>query len=104
MGKDYVEERNGGLYLAGTRVSLDSVVYSFRNGETAEAIRSNFSDLTLEQVYGAITHYLSNQSAIDSYLATQQLLHEKARLEASPEDQELQAKIEAAVATSAGAR
>ena len=31
---EYVEQRNGGYYVAGSRVSLDSVVYAFRRGES----------------------------------------------------------------------
>ena len=41
--------------MAGTRVSLDSVVYAFLGGHTAESIAQSFPVLTLEQVYGAIT-------------------------------------------------
>lgn len=52
---EYIEERNGGFYVAGTRVSLDSIVYSFKAGDSPETIRQNFSSLTLEQVCGAIT-------------------------------------------------
>jgi len=44
-----VEGRNGGYYVKGTRVSLDSVVYSFRNGESPETIRQNFPCLTVER-------------------------------------------------------
>jgi len=29
MAREYVEERNGGYYLAGTRISLDSIVQCF---------------------------------------------------------------------------
>ena len=29
MHRDYIEQRNGGYYLAGTRISLDSIVYAF---------------------------------------------------------------------------
>ena len=31
---EYVELRDGGYYVAGTRVSLDAVVYAFRGGES----------------------------------------------------------------------
>lgn len=62
----YIEERNGGFYLAGTRVSLDSIVYSFKAGDSPETIRQNFSSLTLEQVYGAITFYLAHEQEVDS--------------------------------------
>lgn len=34
MAKDYVEERNGGYYVANCRVSLNSVVYAYLRGET----------------------------------------------------------------------
>ena len=40
MAKDYVEERDGGLYLAGTRVSLDSVVQCFNESLSPESILS----------------------------------------------------------------
>lgn len=65
MDQEYVQERNGGYYVAGTRVSLDSLVYAFRAGESPESIRQNFSSLTLEQVYGAIAFYLSHQAEVD---------------------------------------
>ena len=51
-----------------TRVSLDSVIYSWLQGDSPETIADNFSALTLEQVYGAIAFYLANQNTIDKYL------------------------------------
>jgi uncharacterized protein (DUF433 family) len=35
---EYVEVRNGGYYVAGTRIGLDVVTCDFRNGRSAEAI------------------------------------------------------------------
>ena len=35
---EYVEVRNGGYYVAGTRIGSDVVVYNFRRGRSAEAI------------------------------------------------------------------
>lgn len=52
MSKEHVEERDGGLYVAGTRVSLDSIVQCFQEGMSAEAILGEFETLTLAQVYG----------------------------------------------------
>jgi hypothetical protein len=46
-------------------VSLDSVVYGFRGGETAETIQQNFPTLSLEQVYGAIVFYLGHRDEVD---------------------------------------
>jgi hypothetical protein len=53
--EDFVERRDESFYIAGTRVPLACVVREFRDGQSAEAIRSAFPTLTLEQVYGAIT-------------------------------------------------
>ncbi|MFN6515970.1 MAG: DUF433 domain-containing protein [Nostoc sp. CreGUA01] len=66
--KQYIEERGEGYWIEGTRISLDSVVYAFLNGESPESIAQNFPLLSLEQVYGAITFYLANRELIDGYL------------------------------------
>ena len=68
LTKQYVEQRSRGYWIAGTRISLDSVVYSFLNGESPESIAQNFPVLDLEQVYGGITFYLANRELIDQYL------------------------------------
>jgi uncharacterized protein (DUF433 family) len=68
LTKPYIEQRNTGYWIEGTRISLDSVVYSFLNGESAESIAQNFPLLSLEQVYGAIAFYLANQLLVDAYL------------------------------------
>ena len=52
--KEYIEKRENGYWIQETRISLDSVVCSFLNGESPETITQNFPLLSLEQVYGAI--------------------------------------------------
>lgn len=69
LTKAYIEQRDTGYWISGTRISLDSIVYSFLNGESPESIAQNFPLLSLEQVYGAITFYLANQEIVDTYLA-----------------------------------
>jgi hypothetical protein len=66
--KQYVEQRDKGYWIEGTRISLDSIVYSFLNGDSPESITQNFPLLSLEQVYGAVTFYLANQELVDAYL------------------------------------
>jgi uncharacterized protein (DUF433 family) len=66
--KQYIEQRDEEYWLEGTRISLDSVVYSFLNGESPESIAQNFPILSLEQVYGAIAFYLANRELVDAYL------------------------------------
>jgi uncharacterized protein (DUF433 family) len=69
MEKAYVEYRDGGYWIAETRVSLDSVVLAFLQGLSPETIASEcFPALTLKQIYGAVAYYLANRSEIDAYL------------------------------------
>ena len=79
MSKQYVEQREGVYWVTGTRVSFDSIVYAFLDGQTAESIAQAFPVLTLEQVYGAITFYLANRSTLDAYLRREEAEFEAMR-------------------------
>lgn len=68
MSKEYVTQIEGAYRITDTRISLDSVVYAFLDGQTPECIVQSFPLLTLEQVYGAITFYLAHRVEIDTYL------------------------------------
>lgn len=57
LTKQYIEQRDEEYWIEGTRISLDSVVYAFLEGESPESIAQNFPLLSLEQIYGAITFY-----------------------------------------------
>jgi uncharacterized protein (DUF433 family) len=72
----YVSQREGAYWVGDTRVSLDSIVYEFLNGQTAEGIAEAFPVLSLEQVYGAITYYLGHRAEIDAYLREGRLQYE----------------------------
>lgn len=64
----YIEFRDGGYWVRGMRVSLDSLIYQWREGLSPETIRECFPVLNLKQVYGAITYYLEHQDEMDEYL------------------------------------
>ena len=74
--KTYIDYRNGGYWIANTRISLDSIVYAYRQGHSPESILQSFPLLTLEQVYGAIAFYLANRPEIDAYLAAEEAAYE----------------------------
>jgi uncharacterized protein (DUF433 family) len=94
MEKVYVEIRDGGYWINGTRVSLDSVVLEFMRGVSAETIAGEcFPTLTLEQVYGAIAYYLANRSEIDSYLKQANADFQALRQATHSADQELSRKL-----------
>jgi uncharacterized protein (DUF433 family) len=84
MAKDYIEERDGNYSVGGTRISVDSIVYAFRRGESPETICQNFELLRLEEVYGAIAYYLANRPEIDAYLMRQNEKWEEGRRNAEP--------------------
>ena len=68
MAKEYAGYRDGGYWIAGTRVSLDSVVYAFLEGLSPESNMESFDTLTLQEVYGALAFYLGHRDGIDTYL------------------------------------
>lgn len=68
MDNNYIEVIEGVYRITGTRVSLDSIVYDYLSGLSPESIADNFDSLTLEQVYGAITFYLSRRAEVDRHL------------------------------------
>ena len=86
MSDTYIEQRDGLYNVAGSRVSLDSIVYAFLSGQSAEAIAQAFPVLNLEQVYGAITYYLAHRDDVDRYLDGRQQHFEAARQAARDRD------------------
>jgi uncharacterized protein (DUF433 family) len=93
---EYVEQRNGGYYVAGTRVSLDSVVYAYLRGKSPEGIVESFPALTLDQVNRAVSFYLANREMVDAYLVRQKQEFERMRQEARARNPEFYAKMAAA--------
>jgi uncharacterized protein (DUF433 family) len=97
MMVEHIEERNGGLYVTGKRVSLDSIVYAFNNGATPESIQERFAGLTAADVFGAISYYLDHQAQVDAYL---QQHHERMlQLEATLGDPVVELRARAAAVT-----
>jgi len=94
MGKGYVERRDEGYWIAGTRVSLDSVFFAFLDGLSPETIAAEcFPVLTLEQVFGAITYYLAHRTEIDEYLKTAGEEFESLRQATRDADPQFHAKL-----------
>ncbi len=69
---DYVPLRaseDGALRVGGTRVTLDSVVAAFREGETPEGIAQRYPALSLDDVYLVVGWYLRHRDWVGAYLA-----------------------------------
>src|SRR5256885_10792454 len=94
MATEYIEQRDENYFVRGSRVSLDSVVYGFRDGESPETIRDNFPTLSLERIYGAIAFYLGHQAEIDAYLKAKMAAYDDARRSQTHVSDDLRARIE----------
>jgi len=62
---------DGTILVAGTRVTLETLVGAFQQGETAEAIAEQYSSLDLADVYAVIGYYLRHQTEVEAYLHQQ---------------------------------
>jgi uncharacterized protein (DUF433 family) len=62
------EDKDGTIRIVGSRIPLDTLVYEFTQGATAEQIQDSFPSLSLRSIYGAIAFYLEHQAAVDAYL------------------------------------
>ena len=82
----YIEMRNGGYYLAGIRISLDSIIWAVRRGETVEEILADFPVLkSREKLEGAVAFVKAHPKEIRGYLAERARKWEKARKLNPPE-------------------
>ena len=89
----HVEQREGGYLIAGTRVSLDSVVYAYLRGESPARIAESFPALTLEQILGALAYSSVNREAIDQYPTAAQMDFENLRQQWRSNNPSLYAKL-----------
>ena len=96
MQKEYVAIIEGAYRIGGTRVSLDSIVYLFREGMSAESMVESYPALTLEQVHGALAFYLANQREVDAYLAEGERSAESQHAQSRQTNAELIAKLKRA--------
>ena len=104
MHSEYIEERDGGYYMVGTRISLDSVVYCFNEGKSPEAIHEDFPLLKRAQIYGAIAFYLDHQAEIDEYLARSEREFEGGAIPLQQANPALWEKLERARASAAAGK
>ena len=65
-------DAHGVVRVSETRVTLDTVVYEFEQGSTAEEIAYQFDVLNLADVYAVIAYYLRHQDEVKAYLQEQE--------------------------------
>ncbi|WIG58948.1 MAG: hypothetical protein OJF49_001695 [Ktedonobacterales bacterium] len=65
---EYVQHRNGNVYIGKTRVTLDTIVRFWRMGQTPEQIHEDFPTVSLAAIYGTVAYYLDHREEVDHYL------------------------------------
>jgi uncharacterized protein (DUF433 family) len=98
MDRNYVEFHNGVYRIAGTRVTLDSVVYAYWEGYSPETIAQAFW-LDHEQIYGAIAFYLAHQEEVDQSVRQGEAIQESLRESLQERHPTLHRKLAAAKRT-----
>jgi len=96
MPGEYVKLVDGQYLVGGTRVSLDSLVYLFREGMSVESMVDSYPALTLEQVLGALAFYLGSRQEIDAYLTEGQRSAEPEHQRSRQTNADLIAKLQRA--------
>jgi uncharacterized protein (DUF433 family) len=72
---------DGVARVAGTRITLDTVVAAFRQGATAEEIGYQYPSVELADVYAVIAYYLRRRADVDAYLEARRSQIEQVRAE-----------------------
>jgi uncharacterized protein (DUF433 family) len=85
----------GTICVASSQVSLDSVVYHYKLGASAEQIAQKFPALDLADVYAAIAYYLSHEETVEEYLRQQEAVGDQVqkRIESDPQYQKTSADL-----------
>jgi uncharacterized protein (DUF433 family) len=61
-------DEHGVIRVGGTRVTLDTLIGAFLEGESPEAIADQYSSVELRDVYATITYYLAHRDEVNAYL------------------------------------
>ena len=83
------------IRVAGTRVTLDTIIWAFQQGATPEEIAQDYSAVSLPDIYAAIAYYLRHRSDLDEYLQRRERDHAELEREikARPEYQEFRDRL-----------
>jgi len=64
---------DGTIHIRGSRVTLDTIVACYQNGDSPEEIVEDFPTLSLAHVYGTIAYYLEYRKEVGEYLERRHL-------------------------------
>lgn len=76
-----IMDTDGVVRVSGTRVTLDTIIYAFLDGATAEEIAQQYPSLSLPDVYSVIGYYLNQKTKVNKYLQRREKNASKTKLE-----------------------
>lgn len=71
----------GIVYVGNTRVPLETVIWTYDEGASAEEIVMRFDALALADVYAVIAYYLKYRDRVETYLESAKTESERVRRE-----------------------
>lgn len=71
-GTPLVQKDDGTIRVIGSRITLDTIVARYQQGDTPEKIENSFPTLSLAQINAVIEWYRNHQAEADEYLAEQE--------------------------------
>lgn len=72
---------NGLIRVSGTRVTLDTIIARYQQGDRPEDIHEGFETVPLTDIYAVIAYYLAHQTEVDAYLEANHQEAERLRQE-----------------------
>jgi len=74
-------DSSGTVRVGQSRVPIDSVVFSYLEGATADEIADQFPSLELADIYATIAYYLRHREQVDEYLRQREVEADQLRQE-----------------------
>jgi uncharacterized protein (DUF433 family) len=85
---------DGTIRVAGSRVSLESVLYHYKLGAIPEEIVYRFPSLRLADIYAAVAYYLNHREAVEEYLRESEAAGDALQAEIESRPQYQAARVE----------
>jgi uncharacterized protein (DUF433 family) len=72
-------DEHGAIRVSGTRVTLETLINYYRQGQSPEELHEGFPTVPLADVLAVIAYYLRNRDEVDSYVDQRNDLAEQIR-------------------------
>jgi uncharacterized protein (DUF433 family) len=66
-------EDTGTVRVGETRVTLDTIIYAYKGGDSPEQIAEGFDTVPLADIYAVINYYLRHREEVEAYLKRREL-------------------------------